>query len=120
MSRSPDAATIAGELAGCVDSFCLEFLPKGRLRGHEWVDAHRAEGGLGDSMRVNIRTGIWGHFAAGKGGDALDLAAYVLFAGDKRAAMRWARGWLGLEAVDPKTVTMTRAAAAARQAAASI
>jgi hypothetical protein len=56
------------------------------------------------------RAGVWGAWAAGKAGDALDLV--TTFAdlarfrsegdrGDKAAAIRWARDWLGLDAGGP-------------------
>jgi hypothetical protein len=42
---------------------------------------------------------VWHDFATGEAGDALDLVAAVRCRGDTRAAMEWARRWLGGEAL---------------------
>lgn len=116
-----DVAEISRMLAYRVDDLCAQLLPLGRREGHEWVEAKRAAGGIGDSLRVHLRApraGVWKHFSAGVGGDALDLVAYVKFGGDKKAAVAWAKGWLGLDQMDPALVKKERRLAAdrARQA----
>lgn len=102
-------------LAQRIEQLCAHLLPGGRREGHEWVDAKRANGGLGDSMRVHIigaRRGVWAHFAnAGARGDALDLVAYVKFSGDKKKAIMWAKSYLGLDNADPGRLKEERAKA---------
>ena len=95
---------IATMLAERILPLCQELLPLGHREAHEWVEARRAKGGLGDSMKIHLggqKRGVWCHFAAGRGGDALDLIGYVLGL-DKRQAIEWARRWLGLDDKDSK------------------
>lgn len=113
-----DIGTIVAMLRDGIEPLARELLPNGRAQGNEWVDAHRAAGGLGDSFKVNLRTGVFGHFAAGKGGDALDLVAYLLFAGDKKRALAWSRRWLGIDGNVPREIETQRLRVEARQASA--
>ena len=69
-------------------------------------------------MAVHLRgakAGVWYDWAAGVGGDALDLAAQVLFRGDKRQALRWARAWLGIDDADPASFARQRREASSRR-----
>lgn len=43
------------------------------------------------------KAGVWGAWAAGKGGDALDLIAAVKCGGNKSEAIRWALNWLRID-----------------------
>lgn len=99
---------ISDMLAQRMEALCLELLPHGHREGNEWVEAKRAKGGLGDSLRVNIRgsrRGVWGHFGGGsKGGDALALVGYILFQDDTKQAIRWSRRWLGIDDADPRAL----------------
>ena len=75
-----------------------QILPNGRRDGQEWRCGSLA-GEAGQSFAVRLtgaRAGVWSDFASGEAGDALDLVAAVLFHGDKREAMDWARRWMGL------------------------
>jgi hypothetical protein len=113
MSRPVSIGDLAAMLADRVEVLCAELLPLGRREGHEYVEATRAQGGLGDSLRVHLRPprrGVWAHFAAGpdKSGDALDLVAYLKTGGDKAKAAAWARAWLGLDARDPRELEAHR------------
>lgn len=104
MTGPMDIRQIVALLSRDAEGLCRKLLPRGRREGDEWVEARRAQGGLGDSLRVHLRSpraGVWAHFAAGARGDALDLVAYLLFRGDKRAAISWSRGYLGLDRSDP-------------------
>ena len=88
-----------------------ELLPLGRQEAAEWVEASRDDGGLGDSLTVRLtgdKVGVWKHFAADVGGDALDLIAYLRFDGRKGDALRWARGWLGIDNLAPAALKETR------------
>ena len=88
-----------------LEALLHELLPRGEVWQHEYVALNpmRADGNLG-SFRIHIsgaKRGVWADFALpGVRGDALDLVAYLGFEGDKGAAMRWARRWLGI-AHDP-------------------
>jgi len=54
---------------------CAEWLG-GKQEGHEWVGARKAQGGRGDSWKVNLTTGVWSHFGGDeKGGDLISLYA---------------------------------------------
>jgi hypothetical protein len=93
-----DAAELARLLAVSADRLVMELLPHGRREGAEWRVGSLA-GEAGRSCAVHLhgsRAGVWSDFASGEGGDALDLVAAVLFRGDRRQAMDWARSWLGL------------------------
>lgn len=97
----------AGELA-------RELLPHGRREGSEWRCGSLA-GEPGTSLGVHIgggKAGVWSDFGTGEAGDALDLVAQVLFRGDKREALAWARRWLGLESGDPAQLAIIRRQAA--------
>lgn len=75
----------------------MELLPGGRREGREWV-ARAAASPFGCSTGVHLfppRAGVWSAWAAAESGDALDLVARIRCAGDKKAALRWAREWLG-------------------------
>src|SRR5688572_8922597 len=76
------------------------LLPRGHREGLYWVEARRAEGGLGDSLKVIVggpKRGHWDHYAASKHGDMLDLVEYVNRCA-KAEAIGWARRFLGLDA----------------------
>ena len=57
-----------------------------------------------------------GDFAAGLSGDALDLVAEALYAGNKKRALDWARQWLGLTS-DPAAAVQRAAPPQPRPAA---
>ena len=90
---------IVRRLTDRIDELCAVLLPLGRRHGHEWQEAASRAGGLGDSLSVRLtepRKGVWSHFGASRGGDALDLIAYVKTHGDKAGAIRWAKDFLGI------------------------
>lgn len=101
----------AGELA-------RRLLPHGVLEGDEWREARRKHGGMGDSLSIRIKgdnAGVFYHGATGEAGDALDAIAYLATNGDKTAAIKWARSWLGLDGTDPVALKLTRAAQQRRE-----
>jgi hypothetical protein len=74
------------------------LLPEGRIIGGEWVARNptRADRRPG-SFKINLRTGRWADFATGdRGGDAVNLCAYVEGVSQAEAARRLAR-MLGLD-----------------------
>ena len=91
---------LIARLADRAPELARDILPAGIRRGSEWIVAG-ADSPLRCSISVHLsgsKAGVWGAWAAGKGGDSLDLIAVVKFAGDKKQAIRWALDWL---AVDP-------------------
>jgi hypothetical protein len=98
-----DIRAIVAMLAARIEELARELLPAGRREGAEWRCGSVA-GEAGQSLGIHLagpRAGIWADFSASDPrmkGDALDLVAMCLFAGDKRQAVRWAREWLGLAA----------------------
>lgn len=122
-ARIIEVSDLATMLADRIDALCLELLPLGNRVGTEWVEAKRKNGGLGDALRVHLvtpRRGIWSHFGDSEDakGDALDLVAYLLFNGNKRDAIVWAKAWLGIDKADAATLDRAkRRAASDREAA---
>lgn len=107
-----EISDMAKMMAQRAEEICAEILPMGRREGREWVEASTARGGLGDALKVHLagaRAGTWKHFAdAGSGGDMIDLVAYVLFSGDKKRAVAYAKSWLGLDNADPARLKQQR------------
>ena len=88
MSQSIDFATISSAALSSVDNLLAEWLPSGRYDGHEFVALNptRADKKLG-SFRINTRSGQWADFATGdKGGDLIDLYAYLYSCNTAQAA----------------------------------
>jgi hypothetical protein len=105
-----DIEAIAAMLADRAEELCTELLPAGIREGAEWRIGSVA-GEPGRSMAVHLRgakAGVWYDWAAGIGGDALDLAAQVLFGGDTCQGVRWARAWLGIDATDAASYAARR------------
>ena len=109
---------LVARLAERAPELVRDILPAGARRGSEWV-VPGADSPLGCSISVHLaggKAGVWGAWAAGKGGDALDLVAAVKFAGDKREALRWALDWLRIEPQDRQPAAAAPAAARPRRA----
>lgn len=109
-----DLKDIASMLADRIEDLCADVLPRGRRHGKNWVDANVAAGGLGDSMMVCLQgpnRGVFNHFGAGRAGDAIDLIAYVLYNGDKKKAVAYAKSFLGLDNARPHDVERVRSRA---------
>ena len=100
----PDISIVAAGLTDRIENLVAELLPNGKKHGHEWRCGSLA-GEPGQSMAVNIgtsRPGVWQDFSSlDNKGDAFDLVAKCLFAGDKRRALAWSISWLGLDDMDP-------------------
>ncbi len=102
-------------LEGRIEALAHELLPNGRREGREWRVGSLA-GEPGQSLAVHLggaRCGWWKDFAGGEGGDALKLIAAVLFRGELGEAVRWAKGWLGLDDSDPQRMRQFRVEAKA-------
>lgn len=74
-----DFAALNAALMANAESLCFEWIGGRRdMQGPEWKAARQSEGGMGDSLSVNLHTGVWSHFAADEsGGDLVSLFAYV-------------------------------------------
>lgn len=89
---------IARMLDAHAEAIARELFPAGRREGREWRVGSLA-GEPGQSLGICIaggKQGVWADFAAGIGGDMLELVAQARYRGDKAAALRWARAYLGL------------------------
>lgn len=95
-----ECADLAARLSRMALDLVAELLPAGRREGGEWK-AGGIDGAPGRSLSVCLRgakVGVWRDFATDEGGDLLDLVAAVRCGGDLRAAIAWARRYLGLPA----------------------
>jgi len=89
------------------DSLVEELLPYGTLvRRAAWYEIGSLDGERGQSLKLyrGTRAGAWIDYAGGQDdrGDALGLIERLVTGGDIVAAIKWAKGWLGLEDVDPQ------------------
>jgi hypothetical protein len=107
-----EISEIAKMLAADIDTLVRILLPAARMEGPEWRIGSCA-GEPGRSMAIHrhgSKRGLWSDFSdRGKGGDAVELVAQVLFAGDKKLAIQWSRRHLGLDKLDPNALKQTRA-----------
>ena len=112
MTGPIDIAAIVRGLAERTPELAHELFPNGRREGAEWFIGSLA-GEPGKSMAIHLsgtKAGVWCDFATGEAGDALDLVAWALFGGDKKQAVRWSKGWLGLDGSDPSRLRTRRPA----------
>jgi putative DNA primase/helicase len=80
--RGPiDFVALAQALLGAARSFLDEWFPGGRIEGHEWLGPRKSEGGIGDSLKVNLHTGRWAYFGGGDADAGIDLVS--LYAWDR-------------------------------------
>ena len=112
----PPVGDIVAGLAALSPALARELLPGGSRVGNEWV-CPSAASPFGCSVSVHVappRAGVWCAWAIGPpegAGDALDLVAAVHCNGDKAAAIRWARAWLGLDSAGADIRVMAKRAA---------
>lgn len=110
MSATAGPHDVAQMLAERADQLVRDLLPAGHREGPEWRVGSVA-GERGRSLGVHLvgtKAGIWGDFAAGIGGDALDLVRAVLRL-DMLDALAWSRRWLRID--DGEAALPQRAAA---------
>lgn len=98
-----DVKEIARRLNDDAPALCQKLLPAGRRCGPEWrVGSVANEPGQSLGVRLTgPKRGVWGDLATGEAGDALDLVAAVLYRGDRRSALIWARDWLKIDTGGP-------------------
>ena len=91
-----DFGRLAQALLDASERYCSEWLPGGRVDGHEYVCADLS-GGRGTSLSINLNTGAWADFANpdDKGGDLISLYAAIHGIGQAKAARELmnALGW---------------------------
>ena len=110
--RLIDIGEVSRMLAARMQSLAPELLPNGKRASTEWTVGSPA-GEPGTQMAIHLtgaKAGVWKHFAGSESGDALDLVAVVLFAGDKGRALAWSLRYLGLESGDPAALETARRA----------
>jgi putative DNA primase/helicase len=74
-----DFSDVSSAALAALDMLIPKLLPGGYRSGDEWVcrNPTRNDNTAG-SFKVNLRSGVWSDFATGdKGGDAIDLVAYL-------------------------------------------
>lgn len=100
-TQRDDVKVIARLLAGRILDLVQQLLPHGREERGEWVALNPTRGDRKPgSFRIHLhgsRAGVWADFATDDAGDALNLVAYLRYAGNLRDAIAWSRAWLGLE-----------------------
>jgi hypothetical protein len=102
---SPDIRAVALRLNERAEELGRMLFPAARLDAGELV-VGSLDGEPGQSLRLTLRgehRGLWCEHATGAGGDMLDLVAAKLCRGERRTAVRWAIGWLGLGGLDGGT-----------------
>lgn len=93
-----DITQVKRMLADRAPAVAEYLLPGGRKEGSEWRAGSTA-GEKGQSLGVHLsgpKAGVWSDFAAGQGGDLLDLWCAVRGV-SLVGALEEARGWLGIE-----------------------
>lgn len=110
-----DVKEISVMLGQRVDALVPAILPAAVREGPEWR-VGSVHGERGRSMAIHrsgSRQGVWKDFSdSGMSGDALDLVCQVACNGDMKAAVAWAKAWLGLDRADPKQFEQRRKQAA--------
>lgn len=89
MARRPDIpfSEIASQALSSAESLLFLWIG-GKRSSHEWQADRRSQGGMGDSLTVNLNTGAWMHGAAdADGGDLISLYAYVNGLNNAQAAV---------------------------------
>lgn len=77
MAQDIDFQDLANHALRYITDLVPSWLPGGKFQGGEWVCGD-LRGGPGDSMRVNMSSGMWADFATDdKGGDLISLYACI-------------------------------------------
>jgi putative DNA primase/helicase len=70
-----DFPSLSSELLARSEALCHEWFPAGKKRGREYVVGD-LQGNAGESLSINLKTGVWSDFASGEGGgDLISLYA---------------------------------------------
>ena len=113
MTRPIDIGALVALLAQRMPELVSQLRLKGEREGREFVALNPTRGdsrpGSFSICLEGANAGLWAEFAGDARGDALDLIAYVN-GSDKKAALAWARAFLGLDDSDPAALKATRRA----------
>ena len=104
--RGNDAGQIKALLQDRIEQLVLQLLPEGKRSGKYWIAANPTRNDRhAGSFWVALRgvPGSWRDEATGEKGDVLQLICYLRGAGFGDA-LRFARGWLGLDDMPPERV----------------
>lgn len=101
---------IARRLDEHARTLAQELLPAGRLIDGRWCvgDIQNTPAEKSGSLKLDLtgdKRGYWHDFATGESGDMLDLVAIRRCGGDIKAAVRWAKDYLGIDEHDLKART---------------
>lgn len=99
---------IARLLNAQAETLCAVLLPNGIKAGGYW-NVGSVRGEAGSTLKVTLngsKRGGWSDFACSRGdpegnGDMLRLVQLTVADGDMGRAVKWAKGWLGIESMDP-------------------
>ncbi|MCL4695492.1 MAG: hypothetical protein KJ023_00295 [Burkholderiaceae bacterium] len=106
--RTPiDFASLARALLDRAEHFLSLWLPGGRIDGHEYLGPSKKHGGIGDSLKVNLRTGVWAFFGGAdtdSGGDLISLYAWLEGKKQHQAALELMEdlGWIRADDEGPQ------------------
>jgi hypothetical protein len=100
MTLRNDLPEIKQGLKDRIDALCLKLLPDGRRQGRLWVAHNPVTMDHAQSpefkVALNRDIGAWIDWRTGEKGDVIRLVEYCAAGGDFRAALDWARDFLGL------------------------
>lgn len=100
-------------LADRISDLAPECYPDGRREGMEWRAGSKGSVSI---ILQGARQGVFSDFEANRNGDALELVAYAICNDDKSAALKWARGWLGISSMGEAELRAQQAAHLRRSA----
>ncbi len=108
----PDAREISQMLNDQALSLVKVILPGGTVAGG-YYNIGSVRGDSGDSLKVKLSNGTWADYACSRGdregtGDMLKLVMLTVGEHDMGRALKWARGWLGIESMDPAVLDRQR------------
>lgn len=100
-----DLPEIKQGLKDRIDALCRKLLPDGRRQGRLWVAHNPVTMDHAQSpefkVALNRDIGAWIDWRTGEKGDVIRLVEYCAAGGDFRAAMDWARDFLGMRHMNP-------------------
>ena len=120
--EEPSAREIAQMLNQQAEALARALLPAGFVSGGMF-HVGSVHGDKGDSLKIKLRgsdRGSWADYACSRGdpegtGDMLKLVMLTVGEGDMGRAVKWAKGWLGIESMDPRVLERQRKRAEAAQ-----
>lgn len=100
-----DFKDIAARALQSADTLLPQWFPAGQRSGAEW-QCGNLEGAAGQSLSINMRTGVWCDFASGdKGGDLISLYAAKEFSNDQFKAAKEIASMLGIQPANTAVIT---------------